>query len=327
MKHVSRHLMLLVLLLNSACAVTVAKKDATPTLGAPAAPVMRGNSARPAGRVFQLSSSDVLSATWDYLPSEEANVDRFEIQVDTTRLNLAKPAPVTTTATLLTYKASIGTFPVGTHTATLYACNVTACTPSTAATFTVDPSAPAPPSNLRITGTSISTVALAWDDGSANEDGFKIEQNGAEVVTVGPNITTAAVMGLVPATSYSFRARAFNTVGYSAYSNTVDGMTQSPPLPEDTTTPTTAISFFRRNGNSRNYSTTAQASDAVGVVRIMFLVDNRTVAVLYTPSTGTALSGSYSLNFSESNPGSHTLVVQAYDAAGNMGTASRTFTR
>jgi hypothetical protein len=88
---------------------------------------------------------------------------------------------------------------------------------------------PAAPANL---GAAVRSpgkgggILLTWSDRSNNEDGFQIERktgaNGSWSVlaTVGVNSTQFADLSVVAKTSYSYRLRAFNAAGTSAYSNT-----------------------------------------------------------------------------------------------------------
>jgi hypothetical protein len=94
------------------------------------------------------------------------------------------------------------------------------------------PPAPAAPSSLSATATSSSVIDLAWKDNSNNEDGFRIERcqgsdcsSFAEIATVGANVTAFQNTGLSASTSYSYRVRAFNAGGNSAYSNTATATT------------------------------------------------------------------------------------------------------
>jgi len=82
-----------------------------------------------------------------------------------------------------------------------------------------------------LTGTPLSTtqLKLGWQDNSYNEKGFKLERcqgigcsDFNQIATTASNIITYADNGLVPGETYSYRVRAYNTVGDSAYS--------SPPL-------------------------------------------------------------------------------------------------
>ena len=89
---------------------------------------------------------------------------------------------------------------------------------------------PAAPTGLRVTAVSRTQINLAWGDNSPNEAGFRIEQstNGTsftEIGTVSANATTFANVGLKQNRLYYYRVRAYNTVGNSAYSNTVSAKT------------------------------------------------------------------------------------------------------
>jgi fibronectin type III domain protein len=73
---------------------------------------------------------------------------------------------------------------------------------------------------------SSTRIDLGWADNSTNEAAFQIERstNGKTftmVATVGANVTTYASTGLARNKSYSYRVRATNPAGASAYSNTV----------------------------------------------------------------------------------------------------------
>ncbi|WP_434386524.1 glycosyl hydrolase family 18 protein [Melittangium boletus] len=93
------------------------------------------------------------------------------------------------------------------------------------------------------------------------------------------------------------------------------GTTNPPPTTGDTTAPTTSLS-----ANSTNFTAagtlnlTATASDAVGVTKVEILQNG---AVVSTSKT-------YSRSFTSSNNGTYTYTVNAYDAAGNVGSSSVT---
>jgi len=96
------------------------------------------------------------------------------------------------------------------------------------ATVMISATAPVPaaPSSLTVAVASASQLNLAWTDNASNEDGFKIERcsgnsctNFAQIATVGANIRTYSNTGLNKNTIYTYRVRAYNTFGNSAYSN------------------------------------------------------------------------------------------------------------
>ncbi|MGH9361907.1 MAG: fibronectin type III domain-containing protein, partial [Thermoanaerobaculia bacterium] len=98
------------------------------------------------------------------------------------------------------------------------------------------PTAPAAPSNLVATAASTTQVNLAWQDNSSNETEFRVEisialGSFADIGGVGASATAAQVTGLTPGTIYSFRVRARNATGDSAYSNIASATTFSPPGP------------------------------------------------------------------------------------------------
>ncbi len=132
---------------------------------------------------------------------------------------------VTATPTATPTGASTAT-PTGLPTATRTPTPTPTRTPTPVPTRTPTPATPAAPSNLRATAVSGTQIDLEWVDNSTNETGFKIERcqgNGcndfAEFVQVGAGVTTYSDTGLSPNTKYSYRLRAYNGFGNSAYSN------------------------------------------------------------------------------------------------------------
>jgi hypothetical protein len=86
---------------------------------------------------------------------------------------------------------------------------------------------PAAPSALKLAAAK-GKLTLSWTDNANNETGFTIERsvNGgafALIAQVGANVRTYANSGLSKSNSYSYRVRAFNAGGNSAFSNTATG--------------------------------------------------------------------------------------------------------
>ena len=96
---------------------------------------------------------------------------------------------------------------------------------------------------------SSSQINLTWADNSNNESGFKIERstdggaNYAEIFTTGANATSYSNTALSPATPYTYRVRAYNLSGNSAYSAAASATTlPNAPVAPDGLTATAASS-------------------------------------------------------------------------------------
>ncbi|MEC4807134.1 MAG: DUF4114 domain-containing protein [Jaaginema sp. PMC 1079.18] len=99
--------------------------------------------------------------------------------------------------------------------------------------------APLAPDSLVATANSDTEIALAWNDNSSNETGFKIERsldntNWTEIGTAGVNTTSYTDTGLSANTQYYYRLSAINGVGSS---NLID--TNTTTTNTGTTLPTT----------------------------------------------------------------------------------------
>jgi len=92
---------------------------------------------------------------------------------------------------------------------------------------------PNKPTNLSASALSTTEIKLTWSDNSDNEDGFKLERKEeggtyAEIKTLSANTTSYTDTGLKPNTKYYYRIRAYNSVGYSDYSNEANATTMKP---------------------------------------------------------------------------------------------------
>ncbi|MFO1457880.1 MAG: metallophosphoesterase [Verrucomicrobiota bacterium] len=96
------------------------------------------------------------------------------------------------------------------------------------ASATIPTSLPAAPINLIASSPRTATVNLNWTDMASNEDGFKVERsfNGVDwtqINTTGVNVTFYSnSAGVVSGTQIRYRVRAYNALGNSPYSNTVN---------------------------------------------------------------------------------------------------------
>jgi titin len=89
----------------------------------------------------------------------------------------------------------------------------------------------ASPSGLKATSVSSTEIDLTWNNNGANATSIKIERsvngtNFAQIAAVGGNATTFSDTGLSAATTYSYRVRASNASGDSAYSNVASAKTK-----------------------------------------------------------------------------------------------------
>ncbi|HEV8660616.1 MAG TPA: glycosyl hydrolase family 18 protein [Thermoanaerobaculia bacterium] len=103
---------------------------------------------------------------------------------------------------------------------------------------------PADPTALTATAISASAITLAWADNSTDEDGFRVERCAgaeatcdaapagfAQVSQLGAGTTSYSDGSLNPSTAYTYRVRAYNTAGNSAYSNSSSSTTAALSLP------------------------------------------------------------------------------------------------
>lgn len=89
---------------------------------------------------------------------------------------------------------------------------------------------PAAPTSLNATALACDQINLSWVDNADNESLFSIERstdgvNFGEIDTVGANVESYSDTTVADLTTYYYRVRAYNSAGYSAYSNTANATT------------------------------------------------------------------------------------------------------
>jgi hypothetical protein len=130
------------------------------------------------------------------------------------------------------------------------------------ATAAPPPPAPNAPSALSATASSSSQINLSWADNSSNESSFKIERcqgagcsSFAEIATVGADVTSYNNGGLTANTSYSYRVRASNAGGDSAYSNSASATTAGGATTAGPFSPTANAAVTSSSGDNNGYQT------------------------------------------------------------------------
>ncbi|MGH7597289.1 MAG: fibronectin type III domain-containing protein, partial [bacterium] len=175
-------------------------------------------------------SSSRIDLAWSDNSSDE---DGFKIWLKTAADSTY--AQIATAAANATSYSSTGLNPSTIYFYKVSAYNANGSTFSNVASDTTLPDLPMAPSGLAATPVSHAKINLTWADNSSNETGFKIERKltsaatFAEIATVGANVTSFASTGLNANTSYTYRVRAHNASGNSAYSNTASATTLVTP--------------------------------------------------------------------------------------------------
>jgi fibronectin type 3 domain-containing protein len=118
---------------------------------------------------------------------------------------------------------------------------------------------PAAPSALTATASSTTQVNLAWTDNATNEDGYRVErctgtwtaceENTAmftQIAQLAADTSSYPDTGRTPGETYTYRVRAFNAAGNSAYSDSEEVTLPAPP-PAPATLAATAISTTQIN--------------------------------------------------------------------------------
>ncbi|TXS53194.1 chitinase [Streptomyces sp. uw30] len=166
------------------------------------------------------------------------------------------------------------------------------------------PTIPGAPSGLAVSGTSSSSVSLAWNTVSG-ATGYNVYRNGTKVTAV--TGTSATVTGLAAATSYSFQVTATNSAGESPKSATVTGTTTAGPV--GPALPKHAVTGYWQNFN--NGATVQKLADVQSQYDI--------IAVAFADATTTP--GAVTFNLDSAGLGGYTVDqfkadIRAKQAAG-----------
>ncbi|MCD1262034.1 fibronectin type III domain-containing protein [Paenibacillus athensensis] len=180
-----------------------------------------------------------------------------------------------------------------------------------------DTQAPSVPGNLQVTGTTSSSITLAWNASTDNVGvtGYDVYRGTTLAGTA--TGTSFTVSGLSANTTYSFTVKAKDAAGnVSAASSSVSGTTQT--VTTDTQAPTAPGNLHSNGTGSTSVILAWNAStDNVGV----------TGYNVYRGTTlaGTATSTTFTVSGLTANT-TYSFTVKAKDAAGNLSAASNTLT-
>jgi serine protease AprX len=174
------------------------------------------------------------------------------------------------------------------------------------------PPAPAAPTGLTATAASSSQINLAWTDNANDETSFKIERcqgagcsSFAQIGTAASNATSFPDTALSANTSYSYRIRASNSGGDSAYSNTASATTLSGPSNTGLLSPTANAAQTSNAGDNNGFQSNpanANANDG------LFAVDTNSGSNNNTSCTNNGKDKHVYSNYSISIPGGATAI-------------------
>ncbi|MEU3279896.1 chitinase [Streptomyces antibioticus] len=169
-----------------------------------------------------------------------------------------------------------------------------------------EPTVPAAPAGLSVSGTTSSSVSLAWNAVSG-ATGYNVYRAGTKVTAV--TGTSATVTGLAASTSYSFQVTATNAAGESVKSAAVTGTTTAGGGGGGGSLPKHAVTGYWQNFN--NGATVQRISDVPAQYDI--------IAVAFADATATP--GAVTFNLDSAGLGGYTVDqfkadIRAKQAAG-----------
>jgi hypothetical protein len=98
-------------------------------------------------------------------------------------------------------------------------------------------------------------VTARWTDNASNETGFKLERSGngveyVEIATLGAGVVSHVDNGVFASSNYYYRARAYNSVGNSGYSNVAFVTTPAAPALAPPAAPSSVSARNDANGTA-----------------------------------------------------------------------------
>ncbi|MDL5203539.1 glycoside hydrolase family 18 protein [Streptomyces sp. ALI-76-A] len=156
-----------------------------------------------------------------------------------------------------------------------------------------EPTIPATPAGLTVSGTSSSSVSLAWNTVSG-ATGYQVYRDGTKVTAV--TGTSATVTGLAASTSYSFQVTATNAAGESARSAAVTGRTAPGGGGGGGTVPRHAVTGYWQNfDNGATVQKLSDVQSAYDIIAVSF-ADATTTPGAVTFTLDSAGLGGYTVD-------------------------------
>jgi chitodextrinase len=283
----------------------------TPTAAAPSPP------AAPSALIAKAGTGSVIDLSWT-APSGGTAVTGYEVYRDTTKLASASGTSYIDTSALAGTSYSyyvVALDAAGDMSADSNSVTITASTPP-----------PSAPTGVTAKADSSSEVTLSWspaaDTSGTGVTGYYILRSTGKAAPTSDTSVTGTTFNdtaLSAGTIYNYQVEAFDAAGDVSSASTV--VSVNTPAAADTTPPT--VSLTSPSGGktvSGTVTLSATASDNVAVTKVEFLVDGTVL------STETASPYMSAWNTSGVTDGSHTIVAEAFDAAGNNAVSSASVT-
>ncbi|MFJ8536483.1 chitinase [Streptomyces sp. NPDC093591] len=129
------------------------------------------------------------------------------------------------------------------------------------------PTIPGAPSGLSVSGTTSSSVSLAWNT-VPGATGYHVYRNGTKVTAV--TGTSATVTGLAASTSYSFQVTAANAAGESPKSAAVTATTNTPTGPGPSLPKHAVTGYWQNFDNGATVQKLADVQSAYDIIAVAF---------------------------------------------------------
>ncbi|MBT2417939.1 glycoside hydrolase family 18 protein [Streptomyces sp. ISL-22] len=129
------------------------------------------------------------------------------------------------------------------------------------------PTVPGAPSGLTVSGTTSSSVSLAWNT-VPGATGYHVYRDGTKVTAVTGN--SATVTGLAASTSYSFQVTAANAAGESPKSAAVTGRTSAPTGPGPALPKHAVTGYWQNFDNGATVQKLADVPSQYDIIAVAF---------------------------------------------------------